>query len=117
MWSDGDELVRSRLVAYQCDAPVPMLRVAWRRKASLSGCSWIGPMTPERVYRDRGAREQSMMTAGNSDVVLAGWSGEVRGRYKQCEIRTLCGGGNGGLYRAFAECSISRLRPGPWPLS
>jgi len=114
-WSDGDEPLRLRLVANQCGAPVLTSRVAWRRKASLTGCRWVIPSVPGRAYRRRGARQQSTMTAGNSGAVLAGWSGKVKGRYKLCEIRTSCGGGNGGLYRAFTDNSISRLRSDPWP--
>ena len=110
-WSGGDELFRLWLVAFILGAPVPGLRVAWRCKASLSGYKWVSPAIHERVYQSRRARQQSTVTAGNSDVVRTGWSGKVRGRYKQCEIRTLCGGGNGGLYRAFTDISISRLRP------
>ncbi len=114
-WSDADELFRSRLVAIQDSAPVQPLRVAWGRKAPLSECRWISPMVPGGVYRGRRARQQLTMTAGNSDVVQTGWSGEVRGRYKLCEIRPSCDGGNGGLYRAFTDISISWLRSDPWP--
>ena len=114
-WSDGGEPFRSWVVANWCDAPVPGMRVAWCREAPLSACRWVGLTAPGRVYQGRRVRQQPMVTAGSSDVVLAGWSGEVRGRYKRCEIRPLSGGGNGGLYRASAEISISRLRPDPWP--
>lgn len=114
-WSDGDELFRSRLVAFQRSAPVPGLRVAWRREASRPGCTWVSLVVAGRVYRGRRARQQLTVTTGNSDVVRAGWSGKVRGRYKRCEIRPPRGGGHGGLHRAFAEISISRLRPDPWP--
>ena len=114
-WSDGDESFRSRLVADRRGAPVQALRVAWGRKPSLSECRWISPTVPGGVYRGRRARQQLTMTAGNSDVVQTGRSGEVRGRYKLCEIRPSCGGGNGGLYRVFADISISWLRLDPWP--
>ncbi len=97
MWSDEDELIRSRLVACQCGAPVPFMRVAWRRKASLSEYRWVKRQSLVRVYRGRGARWQLTMTTGNSDIVRAGWSGEVRGRYKQSEIRPSCGGGTVGF--------------------
>jgi hypothetical protein len=114
-WSDEDELFRSRLVAVRCGAPVQLLRVAWGREPSLSEYRWVGPAVPGGVYRGRRARQQPMMTAGNSDVVRAGWSSEVRGRYKRSEIRPSCDGGDGGLYRAFADISISWLRSDPWP--
>jgi hypothetical protein len=114
-WSDGDELFRSRLVAERCGAPARMMRVAWRRKPSLSECKWVRPTVPEGAYRGRRARQQLTVTTGNSDVVQTEWFGEVRGRYKQSEIRPSCDGGNGGLYRAFADISISRLRSDPWP--
>lgn len=97
MWSDEGELLRSRLVAYQCGVPVRVMRVAWRREASLSECRWVRSATPVRAYRGRGARWQLTMTTGNSDIVRAGWSGEVRGRYKQSEIRPSCGGGTVGF--------------------
>jgi hypothetical protein len=109
-WSDADERFRSRLVAVRCGAPVQALRVAWGRKPSLSEYRWVRPAVPGGVYRDRSARQQPTMTAGTSDAVRAGASSEVRGRYKQSEIRPSCGGGHGGLYRAFTDISISRLR-------
>lgn len=115
-WSDGGEPFRFRVVASRRGAPVQLLRVAWGRKPSLLGCRWISPTVPGGVYRNRRARQQLTVTAGNSDVVRAGWSGEVRGRYKLCEIRPSCDGGNGGLYRTFTEFSISWLRSDPWPV-
>ena len=108
--SDGGEALRSRVVAVQRSAPVRALRVAWRRLASLASCRWIGSLVLGRVYLGRGSRQQQQVTAGNSDVVRAGWSGEVRGRHKLCEIRLRCGGGYGGLHRAFADISISRRK-------
>jgi len=84
-WSDGSEPLRFRVVAEQCSAPVQPERVAWRRKAPPPGCRWICPVALGRVYRNRGARQQLLVTAGNSDAVCTGWSGAVRGRYKLCE--------------------------------
>jgi hypothetical protein len=113
-WSVSGELLRSRVVAWRIGAPFPRSRVAWGGSfsaASPVGCTRIGPSDAERAYRGREARRQPTMTAGTLTFVRTAWCGEVRTRYKLCEIRVLCGGVQE-AYPASLETSAS---PGEGP--
>jgi hypothetical protein len=108
-WSVGSELVRSRMVASQIGAPVPLPRVARERgKCSLlspPGCSWISLVDAVRDDRGRQARWQPAMTARTLTTPEAPHA-EVTSRYKQCEIRLERVGEPGGLSRLFGGLSI-----------
>ncbi len=112
-WSAGGEFLRSRMVAFQCGAPVRHTRVAWGEgshpDAPLAGCRRIGLPTPGRVYRGRGTRQRSTMTEGSLTPSNPGQPGAETARYKRCEIR-VGGGGTGGLSCAFGELSSPQLR-------
>jgi len=108
-----------RMVACRIGAPVRTLRVA-RDEAQTSAPrrdeDGSCPSNAGRVYRHRGARWRPTMTAGTLTSSEPEWSGEVTARYKLCEIRVERGGEVDGQFRLFGALSISRLRPGPWPL-
>lgn len=66
-WSVRDELVRSRMVAWQIGAPALAERVARVGSGpsdTLVGCRRIGPRGAARDYRGRRARRYPTMTTG-----------------------------------------------------
>jgi len=113
-WSVSGESLRSRVVASQKGAPVPLQRVAWKRVVFPSpGCSWIGLANAGRAYRGREARWQPAMTTGTLTPSEADFSAKVTSRYKQCEIRLERGVETGDLSRLFGGLSIFPVKAPP----
>lgn len=113
-WSVSGESLRSRVVASQTGAPVPLQRVAWEHVVLPSpGWSRIGPANAGRAYRGREARWQPATTTGILTPSKAGRFAKVTSRYKQCEIRLECGGEAGGLSRLFGGLSIFPVKAPP----
>lgn len=88
-WSERDEPIRCRLVAFPADALPLGEWVAWRACASLTRYSWVSSSVEGRDYRRRWARQQLTMTAGTltpscPEPTLR----KGTGRYKLCEIRS-----------------------------
>jgi len=110
-WSDACEVVRFRVVAQPVGAPFRVVGIAWRPLGVVgrvgAGCSFVhGACLAESA-----TKMASLMTEGTLTLSALGWSGAVRGWYKQCEIRPRCGGGVVGLDHVSGELSISQLRP------
>jgi len=116
-WSVSGESLRSRMVASQKGAPVPLQRVVWERGDTVvspsSGWSWIGPANAGRAYRGREARWQPAMTTGILTPSEADSSAKVTSRYKRCEVRLERGGEAGGPSRLFGGLSIFPVKAPP----
>ena len=116
-WSASGESLRSRMVASQIGAPVPLQRVGWesgeRPLLSASGWSWIGPADAGRAYRGREARWQPAMTTGTLTPSEADVFAKVTSWYKRCEIRLEGGGEAGGPPRLFGGLSIFPVKAPP----
>jgi len=113
-WSVSGESLRSRVVASQTGAPVPLQRVAWRCVVLPSpGCSWISLANAGRAYRGREARWQPATTTGILTPSAADFSAKVTSRYKQCEIRLERGVETGDLSRLFGGLSIFPVKAPP----
>lgn len=114
-WSEGAELVRlpSGGVSVRRTRPI----VAGSAAPQGVSAGMFTGMTggPDRVYRNRPARQRSAMTTGTLTSSEPESAGKVTNRYKQCENWFECGGGAVDFTACFTGLSISRLRPDPKP--
>jgi hypothetical protein len=115
-WSEGDELVRLPSGGVSVRRTRPSVAGSAAPQGVFAGTSTGKTGGPDRVYRNRSARQRSTMTTGTLTSSKPESSGEVTSWYKQCENWPECGGGAVDFTACFTGLSISRLRPDPWPL-
>src|SRR5512137_2636074 len=112
-WSEGDELIRLPSGGVSVRRTRPSVAGSAAPKGVSADVFTGTTGGPDRVYRNRSARQRSSMTTGTPTSSKPESAGQVTSWYKQCENWLERGGGAVDFTACFTGLSISRLRPDP----